>query len=178
MKTVTLTVGWIFFISLMVAMMGSYAHTSQMFSKRYWASYKPGDCLRTPVLDSDKVERWELKTEPDTILMVSEVGNSQYRTREWGRRFSNNLQWYTSYDAHEFSYLDRTENWQPIPCPEQGPDPEGQPSREPGAFTNRAFFGTEDRTNTITTAGKLHGSRSTCFTTTDFNGNPVAVQCR
>lgn len=129
-------------VLLMVMIGAGYFSSQGVFTKRYWASYKPGDCLRTPALDAN-TERWDTQREPDTILMVSEVGNKSYHTREWGRRFSNFPQWYASYNVEPFWALDESKQWSPIPCPEQGPDPEqaSTASLDDSVSNGRVIFG-------------------------------------
>lgn len=123
-----MTKGMSFLGVVLVLIIGmGYVASQGVFTKRYWATYQPGDCLRTPAQDAD-TERWDIR-EPDTILMVAEVGKENYRTREWGRKFSNFPQWYTNYDIRMFAELDRWGMWSPIPCPEQGPDPEVEAQR-------------------------------------------------
>lgn len=87
------------------------------------AWYRPGDCVRSPIVDQ-KSERWERVKEPEELYMISEVGNEHYRMREWGTKRSTFPQWYQGYNAQTFTRVDDRKRFQPIPCPEQGPDPE------------------------------------------------------
>lgn len=95
-----------------------------LMGERNYSAYRPGDCLRTPVVNVAKLERWDEPPTPENIVMVTEVGTTQYRYREWGTRISRNPEWYGSYRAVKFADFDDATKWQPISCPEQGPDPE------------------------------------------------------
>lgn len=113
------------------------------FSDRERSSYRPGDCLRTPIIKAGTLERWQEPPAAATILMVAEVGNQTYRTRGWGAGFgSPGLAWYDFYKDHPFAELDNVATWQLIPCPEQQPAP--QESRTFDPVTGEVFYTFED----------------------------------
>lgn len=89
-------------------------------TKRYWASYAPGDCVKS-VDFNPALERWE-QQEParQVLLMVTEVGNEAYRVKGWGTRFSNKPQWYPEYESRLFRGIDNRTDYVPVPCPEEG----------------------------------------------------------
>jgi hypothetical protein len=104
-------------------------------SARSLSLYKPGDCVRTPIIEASTLERWEEPAPFAQLFMIAEVGDQHYRLREWGGRRGPGLQWYPGYVNEEirFKVLDNRSEWQLVPCPEQGPDPDPQTSSDIGA---------------------------------------------
>ena len=97
---------------------------------RIHSTYRPGDCVGSPVVQH---ERWETPRH-SKIFMIAEVGDHKYNLRGWGGGGGGSFllskpHWYspeeTSYQAVSFREIDDTRTFEPIPCPEEGPDLDG-----------------------------------------------------
>ncbi len=118
-KLVLAMVGILFLIP--VAFVVSPINPAHIFTKRFWASYSPGDCVQKVY---GEVERWNI---PDfgELLMITEVGNREYRVKGWGTRFSNQPHWYPEYESRSFFMLDDSSShahYARVACPEEQPE--------------------------------------------------------
>lgn len=111
-------------LALMVILIIASVYVTMKPSERMASLYRPGDCVQTPVVKHQELEPWE-EQKFSQLFMISEVGEHRYHLREWGTRISSYPQWYVdSYTDLRFALIDDRAQYEPVPCPEQGPDPD------------------------------------------------------